>query len=85
MRRPIAWLLFGTIALVGGYAAARSCADVRAETAQLELVEVTEDGQPVTDRAAYAGATVRVHSTGREVKLAASTPAKWMWSEAYAR
>ena len=85
MRRAIAGLVLGTLVTLGGYAAARSCAEVRAETVQLELVEVTEDGQPVTDRTAYAGATVRVHSTGREVKLAASTPAKWIWSEAYAR
>jgi hypothetical protein len=84
MRRrttAFATVVLASVATMTGYAAARSCADVNAETVELELVELTEDGRQTADRTAYAGATVKVHSKGATIGLVARTPAKFVWTE----
>jgi hypothetical protein len=86
MKKRLSGVLIGGIALgVSGYAAARSCADVNAQTVELELVEVIVDGRPDADRSGYLGATMKVYAMGRTVEVQARAADKFVWLEEYAR
>jgi hypothetical protein len=54
LRHRATWLAIAASLLIGGYAYATQCIPPQ-ESLTLELVSVTEDGAPVSDRSAYSG------------------------------